>query len=40
LHPLVAIEIGFVSLGHDEDYNLDIFEMINNINELAKELVT
>jgi hypothetical protein len=39
LHPLVVIEIAFVNSGHDEDWNLDIFEMTSNINELAKELV-
>jgi len=38
LHPLLKTKSSFVNK-FDEDNNLDIFEMVEGINELAKELV-
>ncbi len=38
LHPLSKVENSFDSR-IDKDNNLDIFEMVANTNELAKELI-
>ncbi len=38
LHPLLKTKSSFVNK-FDEDSNLDIFEMVEGISELAKELV-
>jgi hypothetical protein len=38
LHPLLKTKSYFVNK-FDEDSNLDIFEMVEGISELAKELV-
>jgi len=39
LHHVTDCEIGFANQKVDEDFSLDIFEMIISINELAKELL-
>jgi hypothetical protein len=39
LHPLVKSKLGIVNKRMDEDYSLDIFEMIASTSDSTKELI-